>query len=163
MPHLHFKAQVPSLDSHLLALADSLTDFFASPAIMNLTSLLAEAGDAAPDATQPQGNFIQQMLASPLFPIVGVMFLFYFLYLAPEKRRKAEEAERMSKLAKNDRVITIGGIHGVVASVTKDSDVVTLKLDDSGNMRMKVSRSAIASIVKEKKEGNSGDSDKETA
>ncbi len=166
MPHLDFKAQVPSLDSHLLAITDCLVDRIVSPAIVVFTSLLAEAGDAAPGPAGPagpQGNFFQQMLASPLFPIAGVMFLFYFLYLAPEKRRKAEEAARMSQLTKNDRVVTIGGIHGTVASVPKDGDVITLKLDDSGSLRMKVSRSAIATIVKEKKDDKSAGHDKESA
>ncbi len=67
--------------------------------------------------------------------------------LAPERRRKAEEAKKMSALQKNDRVITIGGIHGVIVSASPDSDVITIRTDEGGNTRVKVNRTAIATVV----------------
>jgi preprotein translocase subunit YajC len=58
-------------------------------------------------------------------------------------------------LKKNDRVVTIGGIHGTVA-VVREKDV-TLKLDDAGNLKVRFSRSAISQILtrdeEEKAEG----------
>ncbi|MFQ5734847.1 MAG: preprotein translocase subunit YajC [Planctomycetaceae bacterium] len=44
-------------------------------------------------------------------------------------------------LKKHDRVVTIGGIIGTVASTSQDGREVTLKIDD--NARMKVLRTAI--------------------
>ena len=49
----------------------------------------------------------------------------------------------LSALKKGDRVVTIGGIHGVVSS-TKEKTVI-LKVDD--NVKLEFNRSAIASVV----------------
>lgn len=109
--------------------------------------LLAE--DAAPDAEAPK-PFLLQLMENPLFPIAGVLLIFYLTLIAPERRRKAEEAKRMAAISKNDRVITAGGLHGTVVSAPVDSDVVTIRLDESGTVRVKASRWALT-VVEEKK------------
>jgi preprotein translocase subunit YajC len=53
----------------------------------------------------------------------------------------------LSAIKKHDKVITSGGIFGVVA-VVNDNDVI-LKIDESNNVRIKVTRSAIATIVRD--------------
>ncbi len=107
-------------------------------------SLLAQA-DAAPAPS----TFVK-ILENPLTPLVGLFFLFYFIFILPERRRKSEEAKMMSSLKKNDRVVTIGGIHGTVVAAPQDSNVVTIRIDESGTTRVKVNRSAIATIVSDK-------------
>ncbi len=123
-------------------------------------NLLAQAGDAAPPAA-PTG--IGAVLNNPLFPLVGLFVLFYFIFILPERRRKTEEAKMMSSLKKNDRIVTVGGIHGMIVAAPSDSDVVTVKIDEAGNTRVKLNRSAIAKIVKESdakgKESESGSND----
>lgn len=109
--------------------------------------LLAE--DAAPEAAEPK-PFVLQLMENPLFPIVGIMLIFYLTLIAPERRRKAEEAKRIAAISKNDRVITAGGLHGTVVNAPNDSDIVTIRLDDSGTLRVKVSRWALT-VVEEKK------------
>ncbi len=108
-------------------------------------SLLAQAGDAAQAPTT-----IGRILENPFTPIVGLFLLFYFIFIMPERRRKAEEARLMSSLKKNDRIITIGGIHGTIVAAPQDSKVVTIKIDEAGNTRVKINRSAIAAVVSEK-------------
>ena len=98
---------------------------------------------------------IEQILGNPLVPIVGLFFLYYFIVLAPERRRKREETFMKSTLKKNDRVITIGGIHGTVVAAPADSNVITIRIDESGSTRVKINRSAIATIVSDK-EGQDG-------
>ena len=104
---------------------------------------------------------VQQLLSNPFLPIVGLFFLYYFIVLAPERRRKREDAKMKSALKKNDRIITIGGIHGVVATAPGDSNVVTIRLDDAGTTKMRINRSAISTIVNDKT--GSGTSDTEMA
>lgn len=108
----------------------------------------AAAAPAGGNAAAPAGGGGSSML---LF-LGASFFLFYFLVLAPEKRRKAEEEKKRSAVKKNDRVITVGGIHGTVASAAPDDEVVTIKVD--GNTRLKVSRSAIAQVVTESDENS---------
>lgn len=115
--------------------------------MMFLANLLGQAEDVAPAAAEPEMSPIQRILFHPLVLPIGLFFLFYATFIAPERRRKAEEAKLMSSLKKNDRVVTIGGIHGTVVAAQADSKVVTLKIDEGGNTRIKVNRSAIASVI----------------
>ena len=52
----------------------------------------------------------------------------------------------LSQIGKNDRVVTAGGIHGVVVSARPESQVVTIRIDDKQNVRIRVNRSAIARV-----------------
>ena len=107
----------------------------------------------AQDGAAPEPTPIQSILGNPFLPIVGLFFLYYFIVIAPERRRKREDAIMKSSLKKNDRIITIGGIHGTVVAAPQDSNVVTIKIDESGATRVKINRSAIATIVSDKEGG----------
>ena len=116
----------------------------AAQAVEGAAQAVEGAGGAA---AEPEMSPIQRILFGPWVLPLGLFFLFYATFIAPERRRKAEEAKLMAALKKGDRVITIGGIHGSVVSASPESKVVTIKIDESGNTRVKVNRSAIASIV----------------
>lgn len=118
-------------------------DKFAAIAISNLGLLAQE------EAAQGQ-SLLVQIINNPLTPLVGLFFLFYFIFILPEKRKKAEEKRMMSALKKNDRIVTIGGIHGTIVSAPPDSKVVTIRIDESSNARIKLNRTAIAAVVVEK-------------
>ncbi|MFK8110825.1 MAG: preprotein translocase subunit YajC [Rubripirellula sp.] len=115
-------------------------------------SLLAQEEAAA----APASPFVS-ILRSPMTPLVGLFLLFYFIFILPERRRKSEEANMMSTLKKNDRVVTIGGIHATIVAASADSDVVTVRFDES--TRVKMNRTAIAKIVTDATAGKN----KETA
>ena len=117
--------------------------------LLQFVPLLFLAEDVVPEAADPK-PFILQLMENPLFPIAGIMLIFYLTLLAPERRRKAAEAKRIAGITKNDRVITSGGLHGTVVSAPSDSDVVTIRLDESGALKVKVSRWAL-SVIEEKK------------
>ena len=108
-------------------------------------ALLAQEEAAAPEPTP-----VQWLLGNPFLPIAGLFFLYYFIVLAPERRRKREDEQLKSTLKKNDRIVTIGGIHGTVVAAPADSTVVTIRIDENGTTRMKINRSAIATIVSDK-------------
>lgn len=112
---------------------------------MSHWSLLAQEDGGAPDAPT-----IVRILNNPLTPLVGLFLLFYFIFILPERRRKAEERQRMDGLKKNDRIITIGGLHGTIVSAPQGSRVVTIKIDEAGNTRVKINRSAVATVVADK-------------
>lgn len=136
------------------AITTEMPLFAASISDLGLTGLLAE-GEAVAPATgdgEAELTLFQQILNNPMVLMMGLFMIFYFTFLRPERRRKAAEAEKMSLLKKNDRVITVGGIHGVIVASTPDSDVITLKIDENGNTRVKVNRSAIATVLTQTKE-----------
>ncbi|MFP6675862.1 MAG: preprotein translocase subunit YajC [Pirellulaceae bacterium] len=89
-----------------------------------------------------------------LFAALGVVF--YLVMIRPQRREAAETKNMLSNLKPNDKVVTIGGIHGTVVSAGKDSDTVVIRVDDNTKVRM--TRSAVARIVDpNEKKGESKD------
>jgi preprotein translocase subunit YajC len=127
--------------------------------LLTLHDLIADALFSLPLLAQeqaaPKPTPVQSILTNPFLPIAGLFFLYYFIVIAPERRRKREETMMKSSLKKNDRIITIGGIHGTVVSAPSDSNVITIRIDEQGTTRVKINRSAIAAIVSDK-EGQDG-------
>ena len=58
-----------------------------------------------------------------LIMIVAMIAVFYFLMIRPENKRKKEAEQMRSAVKKGDKVVTIGGITGVVVDV-KDNKFV---------------------------------------
>lgn len=83
------------------------------------------------------------------FAIIGIMF--YFLLIRPERKKRQDLTNLLDSLKKNDRIVTIGGIHGVVVNVAKDSDEVTIRVDEGTNTKLRVSRSAISRVIGDEK------------
>ena len=94
------------------------------------------------------GGGLLEML--PLFIIIGM--LFYFLILRPEQKRRRKHGEMLSSLKKNDRILTSSGIYGTVVNVHQDGGDVTIKVDESLNVKMRVIRSSIGQVLSD---GNS--------
>ena len=86
------------------------------------------------------------------FAIIGVMF--YFLLIRPERKKRQELTNLLDSLKKNDRVVTIGGIHGVVVNIASESDEVTIRVDEGNNTKLRVSRSAISRVIGDEKSTN---------
>jgi preprotein translocase subunit YajC len=90
-----------------------------------------------------------------MLPMLALMMLaFYFLLIRPQRRREREQREMLFKtLKKNDEVLTSGGIIGIVANI-KDDNEVTLKLDESSNVRIRILRNSIIRILTPKDQGS---------
>ena len=52
--------------------------------------------------------------------MVGMLALFYFLLIRPQKKREKKVAEMRNSLKEGDKIITIGGIHGRVVKTGED-------------------------------------------
>jgi preprotein translocase subunit YajC len=83
------------------------------------------------------------------FPALMIALIaFMILTSRTQKKREQREREGMyARLAKNDRVLTVGGIIGTVVSL-KDQEVV-LKVDESTNTKMTFLKSAVQRILSE--------------
>jgi preprotein translocase subunit YajC len=100
------------------------------------TFLVAQAEDA-----------VQPGLSSMLLPLIAIMVFFYFLILKPQKNKEQALRNLVANLKEKDRVVTIGGIHGVVTNVQRDRDEVTVRVDEATGTKIRVSASAIARVV----------------
>ncbi len=79
-----------------------------------------------------------------LFIIMG---LFYFLILRPQKNKERTFRSMINNLKEKDRIVTIGGIHGVVTGVQRESEIVTVRIDESSGTKIRIGTSAIARVV----------------
>jgi len=88
----------------------------------------------------PQGNPMMQFL-----PLLIIMFaIMYFLIIRPQKQKEKKRLELISNVRKQDKIVTTGGVHGVVASV-KENEVI-VRVDDAKDVKIKIDKSAITSV-----------------
>ena len=79
-----------------------------------------------------------------LLPIVLIVVVFYFLIIRPQQKQQKQRQQMLDSLQKNDKVITIGGIHGVITDI-KDDDTIKLKIAD--NLSVTISKFGVQQIV----------------
>jgi preprotein translocase subunit YajC len=99
---------------------------------------------ATPPRSDPTGN--------PMNMLVWMIFAFvlvYFLTIRPQRKKQLDLEQQIKALKTGDRVITSGGIHGVIANVKSDTSS-SLSLKISENVKIDIEKSAIASVIKDK-------------
>src|ERR1700682_5385615 len=101
--------------------------------------LLAQAPEKAEKVEGPG-------LLPSLMPIFLIVIVFYFLIILPGRKEKQQRQSMMSTLKKNDKVITSGGIIGVVVNLKEGTEEVTIKSDET---KLLILRSSIARIITE--------------
>ena len=82
-------------------------------------------------------------LLGTLGPIILMFVLFYFLLIRPQQKKQKAVQKMQNELKKGDKVVTIGGLHGIVDSV--DEVKVVIKCGDGS--RLTFERNAIRDVV----------------
>ncbi len=82
-----------------------------------------------------------------LWPLLAIGLLFWFLLIRPQQQEKKQREGMLSVLKKSDRVITAGGIYGVVTNVHREADEVTIKVDEAANVKLRVTVGSIARVL----------------
>jgi preprotein translocase subunit YajC len=96
-------------------------------------------GAAAPEGHEPFGIFLPML--------VVLVVLFYLMILRPQNREQARRRAMLSAVKKNDRVVTAGGIYGVVTNVRQEADEVTVKVDEATNTKLRLTLSSIVRVL----------------
>jgi preprotein translocase subunit YajC len=109
----------------------------------------------AQEAEKPAGD--ASSLLPSLLPFIAIFVLFYFLMIRPQRREQARRQEMLGGIKKNDRVITAGGIYGVVTNVQRDADEVTVKVDEATNTKLRLTLSSITRVVGDEPSEQSAD------
>ena len=79
--------------------------------------------------------------------MAAIGLVFYFLILRPQKNKDQQLRSMLDSLKETDRVITIGGINGVVSNVNRETGIVTVRIDEATGAKIRVGTSAIATVV----------------
>lgn len=94
-------------------------------------------------AMAPQNGGGGGSLISTFIMFGAIFLIFYFMIIRPQQKRAKEREKMLSNVQKGDRVVTSGGMHGVVAGL----DEKTVLIQVSENVKMKFDRTAIANIL----------------
>jgi preprotein translocase subunit YajC len=99
-------------------------------------------------AMAPQGGEGGGGLMSTLIMFGAIFLIFYFMIIRPQQKRAKEKDKMLSNLEKGDKVVTNGGIHGVIAGLEEKTALLMV----SENTKIKVERSAITTVLSKKSE-----------
>lgn len=72
-------------------------------------------------------------------PFAIVLAIFYFIILLPMKRKQQKVQQFLDNLKVNDRIVTTGGIHGLVTRLGDQ----TIQIQVADKVRIEVARAAI--------------------
>ncbi len=106
--------------------------------MMMFIATLAMAAPPGGSGGAQQGNWLTTLL-----PLAVIFAIFYFLMIRPQQKQQKKHREMLEAVKKGDRVVTRGGIHGIVHGIA--DNVLTVEIAD--NVRVKMNREAVAAIV----------------
>ncbi len=86
-----------------------------------------------------------------------IALAFYFIIIRPQKREQRQRQVMLESVKKGDKVVTVGGIHGVVVDVDSNASIVTVEV--AKNVRLNFTKSSVSNITKKGKDAK----EKETA
>jgi preprotein translocase subunit YajC len=109
---------------------------------MIISSLFSfyQQGGSAP----PQGSILTALL-----PFALVFVIFYLLIIMPQRKRQKKHQEMIGQLKPGDKIVTTGGIYGTVMGVQQDK----IELKIASNVKIDITRNAVAAFLSDKKEG----------
>jgi len=81
---------------------------------------------------------------SSFIPLILIFIIFYFLLIRPQSKKAKEHKQMLENLKKGDKVMTSGGILGVIEDI--DGDIVTLKIGVKDDVRIRINRNYIAAL-----------------
>lgn len=102
--------------------------------VFSATALLPLLLEAAPAQPSPIAQFA---------PLIFIGVIFYFLLIRPQQKQRKEQQKLIESLRSGDKVVTSGGIHGLITNVKERT--VLLKVAD--NVKIEIDRASVASVL----------------
>lgn len=86
---------------------------------------------------QPEGQDANPLMS--FLPLLLIIVVFYFFMIRPQMKRQKEVRKFRESLAKNDKVVTTGGIYGRIVEVKE----TTIILEIAKDVQIKVDKNGI--------------------
>ena len=88
-------------------------------------------------------GFFQGQTGQAVLPVLIMVVIFYFMLYRPQKKQQKKRQVLLDNLKKGQKVLTIGGIHGEIVTLTEE----TVILQVAEKVEMTFARSAIAQVL----------------
>jgi len=98
----------------------------------------------SPAFAQAAGDAAQPGLFQSMMPLVLIFGVFYFLLIRPQQKKQKMHREMLGSIRRGDRIVTGGGILGVVTKVVGDGELMVQIAD---GVKVRVDRGLVASVV----------------
>jgi preprotein translocase subunit YajC len=99
---------------------------------------MAYAMGPTPQAGAGQGG--AGGLFTSLIPLILIFVIFYFLLIRPQQKKAKEHKTMIENLKKGDKIVTSGGIYGVIEAV--GTNTITIKIAE--NTKVKIGKAYVA-------------------
>ena len=109
------------------------------PKMSSLTDAVSILAQAAP----AQAGGAAQMFTGML-PAILLMAGFYFLFIAPQRKKQKEHEKMLAALQSGDEIVTTGGIYGTITNVKDDRFVVRI----ADNTKVEIGKGFVQTVVK---------------
>ncbi|WP_019154654.1 preprotein translocase subunit YajC [Robertmurraya massiliosenegalensis] len=76
-------------------------------------------------------------------PLILMFAIFYFLLIRPQQKRQKAVTQMQNDLKKGDKIVTIGGLHGIVDAI--DEGKIVIKCGDGS--RLTYDRAAVREVT----------------
>jgi preprotein translocase subunit YajC len=97
-----------------------------------------------------------------LFIMIAMVAIIYFIMIRPEQKRQKERQSMLSALKKGDKILTVGGIVGVITNVKDQTYVIksgegaVLEITKSAIQNVMGDPKAAGEVVKDTKDAGTG-------
>lgn len=91
-----------------------------------------------------------------LLPLVLIFVVFYFLLIRPQQKKQKAHRAMLGELRRGDRVVTGGGVIGLITRVNSDSEIT---VEIAEGVRVKVVRSMVSDVMAKTESRDSRDRD----
>jgi preprotein translocase subunit YajC len=88
-------------------------------------------------------------MTSSLIFLVVIFVVFYFFFIRPQVKKQKDQKKYREALAKGQKIITIGGIHGRIVEIQD----TTCTIEVEGGNRLKIEKSAVATDAQDQLTG----------
>ena len=95
--------------------------------------------DAATPPTAPAGSGPFQAVIM----VFLVLLALFFIFILPARSRDKQAQKLIDSIKINDKVLTMGGVIGVVCSIDAQEGEVVLRVDDANNVKVRFSLSSV--------------------
>ena len=94
---------------------------------------------------QPPGGTQGGSPISAFMPLILMFIIFYFLLIRPQHKKQKEQQKMLTELKKGDKIITTGGIHGIIVNIKEN--VLSIKISE--NVKIDISRGNVSVVKRE--------------